>query len=123
MRSPWSLIGHIAGVGAGVVATLSTFISVPFGALVGYRFDGTMYALIAAFGVFGAGTYAAMRWAEAGGGAGAQPGCRRSRVTVQSSAGCLRISQEPHYAPQLFRCAQRLMDSRNLAPRPPGGDH
>ena len=61
-------LGHIAGVGAGVVATLSTFISVPFGALVGYRFDGTMYALIAAFGVFGAGTYAAMRWAEAGGG-------------------------------------------------------
>ncbi|MYA97148.1 MAG: multidrug effflux MFS transporter [Nitrospinae bacterium] len=61
-------IGHIAGVGAGVVATLSTFISVPFGALVGHRFDGTMYALIAAFAVFGAGTYAAMRWAEAGGG-------------------------------------------------------
>lgn len=61
-------LGHIAGVGAGVVASLSTFISVPFGALVGQSFDGTMYALMAAFGVFGAGTYAAMRWAEGGGG-------------------------------------------------------
>ena len=65
-------LGHIAGVGAGVVASLSNLISVPFGALVGHGFDGTMYALIAAFGVFGAGTYAAMRWAE--GGAGAQRG-------------------------------------------------
>ena len=61
-------LGHIAGVGAGVVASLSTFISVPFGALVGHSFDGTIYALMAAFGVFGAGTYAAMRWAEGGGG-------------------------------------------------------
>ncbi|MCY4384548.1 MAG: multidrug effflux MFS transporter [Nitrospinae bacterium] len=60
-------LGHIAGVGAGVVASLSTFISVPFGALVGHSFDGTIYALMAAFGVFGAGTYAAMRWAEGGG--------------------------------------------------------
>ena len=59
-------LGHIAGVGAAVVASLSTFISVPLGALVGQSFDGTMYAQIAAFAVFGAGTYAAMRWAEGG---------------------------------------------------------
>ncbi len=69
-------LGHIAGVGAGVVASISTFISVPFGALVGQSFDGTMYALIAAFGVFGAGTYAAMRWAERG------EGEKRSRDTA-----------------------------------------
>ena len=59
-------LGHIAGVGAAVVASLSTFISVPLGALVGLSFDGTMYAQIAAFAVFGAGTFAAMRWAEGG---------------------------------------------------------
>ena len=59
-------LGHIAGVGAAVIASLSTFISVPLGALVGQSFDGTMYAQIGAFAVFGAGTFAAMWWAEGG---------------------------------------------------------
>ena len=59
-------LGHVAGVGAAVVASLSTFISVPLGALVGQSFDGTMYAQIGSFAVFGAGTFAAMRWAEGG---------------------------------------------------------
>ena len=57
-------LGHIAGVGAAVVASLSTFISVPLGALVGQSFDGTMYAQIGAFAIFGAGTFAAIGWAE-----------------------------------------------------------
>ena len=60
-------LGHLAGVGAAVVASLSIFISVPLGALVGQGFDGTMYAQIAAFAVFGAGAFAAMRWAAGGG--------------------------------------------------------
>lgn len=59
----------VAGVGAAVVASLSTFISVPLGALVGRGFDGTMYAQIASFAVFGACAFAAMRWAERDGGA------------------------------------------------------
>ena len=59
-------LGHIAGVGAAVVASLSTFISVPLGALVGQSFDGTMYAQIGAFAVFGAATFAAMWWAAVG---------------------------------------------------------
>lgn len=62
-------LGHIAGVGAAVVAALSAFIAVPLGALVGQGFDGTMYALIAAFAVFGAGSFAAMKWAEGDGSA------------------------------------------------------
>ena len=62
-------LGHIAGVGAAVVASLSTFISVPLGALVGQSFDGTMYAQIGAFAIFGVGAFAAMRWAEGGAGA------------------------------------------------------
>ena len=62
-------LGHLAGVGAAVVASLSIFISVPLGALVGQGFDGTMYAQIGAFAVFGAGAFAAMRWAAGSGGA------------------------------------------------------
>ena len=57
-------LGHIAGVGAAVVASLSTLISVPLGALIGQSFDGTMYVQVGAFAVFGAGMLAAMRWAE-----------------------------------------------------------
>ena len=59
-------LGHIAGIGAAVIASLATFISVPLGALVGQGFDGTMYTLIGAFAVSGLATLAAMRWAEGG---------------------------------------------------------
>ena len=59
-------LGHIAGVGAAVVASLSTLVSVPLGALVGYTFDGTLYALIASYALFGAGALAAMKWADGG---------------------------------------------------------
>ena len=59
-------LGHIAGVGAAVVASLSTFISVPLGGLIGQGFDGTLYAQTGAFAVFGAAMLAAMRWAEGG---------------------------------------------------------
>ena len=62
-------LGHIAGVGAAVVASLSTFISVPLGALVGQSFDGTMYAQVGAFAIFGAGTFAAIGWSEGEGSA------------------------------------------------------
>ena len=59
-------LGHIAGVGAAVIASLATFISVPLGGLVGQGFDGTMYTLIGAFAVSGLATLAAVRWAEGG---------------------------------------------------------
>ena len=59
-------LGHIAGVGAAVVASLSTFIGVPLGTLVGQSFDGTMYAQIGAFTVAGGATLVAMWWAEGG---------------------------------------------------------
>ena len=63
-------LGHIAGAGAAVVSSLSTFISLPLGMLVGQRFDGTMYALVGAFAFFGAATFAANGWAEGGRSAG-----------------------------------------------------
>ena len=57
-------LGHVAGAGAAVVSSLSTLISLPLGILVGQRFDGTMYALIGAFAIFGAATYTANVWAR-----------------------------------------------------------
>ena len=56
-------LGHIAGVGSAVVSSLSTFISIPLGAAVALSFDGTIYLLTAAFAVFGAASWAAIRWA------------------------------------------------------------
>ena len=52
--------------GAAEVASLTTVIGVPLGALIGHSFDGTMYAQIAGFALFGAGTPAGMRWAGGG---------------------------------------------------------
>ena len=66
-------LGHLAGVGSAVVTSLSVFVSVPLGTLVGLSFDGTMYAQIAAFAVFGAGAFAAMRWAAGGRAAALSP--------------------------------------------------
>lgn len=57
-------LGHMAGVGAAVVASLTAFIGVPLGTLVGQSFDGTMYAQIGAFAVAGAATLAVTSWAE-----------------------------------------------------------
>ena len=59
-------LGHVAGVGAAVVASLATFISVPLGGVVGQSFDGALYAQVGAFAVFGFGMLAAIRWAEGG---------------------------------------------------------
>ena len=56
-------LGHVAGVGASVVASLATLISVPLGGFVGLSFDGTLYAQVGAFAVFGTGMLAAIRWA------------------------------------------------------------
>ena len=60
-------LGHIAGVGAAVVASLTTLVGVPFGVLVGQSFNGTLYVQIGAFTVSGAATLAVSRWAEGGG--------------------------------------------------------
>ena len=56
-------LGHIAGVGSAVVASLATLISVPLGGAVGQSFDGTLYGQVGAFAIFGAGMLAAIWWA------------------------------------------------------------
>ena len=62
-------LGHVAGVGAAVVASLATLIAVPLGGVVGQMFDGTLYAQVGAFAVFGFGMLGAIWWA----GRGARP--------------------------------------------------
>ena len=59
-------LGHIAGVGAAAVTSIATFIALPLGTVVGQSFDGTIHIQIAAFAIFGAASFAAMRWAEGG---------------------------------------------------------
>ncbi len=65
-------LGHVAGVGAALIAAISTLVSVPVGALIAYRFDGTLYALMGSFAAFGVGTSVAMWWAAGGRRAGAR---------------------------------------------------
>ncbi len=58
-------LGGIAGIGATVVASLATLVSVPLGAIVALRFDGTLYVLAASFALFSAAAMATMKWANA----------------------------------------------------------
>lgn len=64
-------LGDVAGVGAALIACLATLVSVPLGGFIGLRFDGTLYALLASFSLFGVGTFLAVRWASRGGDASA----------------------------------------------------
>jgi DHA1 family bicyclomycin/chloramphenicol resistance-like MFS transporter len=57
-------LGHIAGVGAAVVGSLSTLVATPLGAGIGQAYNGTVTPLVLSFAVFGLGALALMRWAE-----------------------------------------------------------
>ncbi len=58
-------LGHIAGVGAAMVGSLSTLIAVPLGIGIGQAFDGTLMPLAGGFGVLGGSALLVMRWTEA----------------------------------------------------------
>jgi DHA1 family bicyclomycin/chloramphenicol resistance-like MFS transporter len=62
-------LGHIAGVGAAVVGSLSMAISVAGGSLIGQAYNGTVLPLVAGFGTLSLAALAAMRWTAAGAGA------------------------------------------------------
>lgn len=57
-------LGNIAGIGAGVVGSLSTFISLIAGTAIGQGYNGTVLPLIAGFFMLSLASLAAMRWAE-----------------------------------------------------------
>jgi MFS transporter, DHA1 family, multidrug resistance protein len=59
-------LGHIAGVASAVVGSLTTFLSLALGTLIGRSFDGTVLPLVGGFAGLGLAALAMMRWAETG---------------------------------------------------------
>ncbi len=59
-------LGHVAGMGAAMVGSLSTLISVPFGVWIGQSFDGTIFPLVFGFAGFTALSLIVMKWTERG---------------------------------------------------------
>jgi DHA1 family bicyclomycin/chloramphenicol resistance-like MFS transporter len=59
-------LGHIAGIGAAMLGTISTLIGMVIGIGIGWWIDGTVVPLIAGFGACFALAYLMLRWAEAG---------------------------------------------------------
>jgi DHA1 family bicyclomycin/chloramphenicol resistance-like MFS transporter len=59
-------LGHLAGIGAAVVGSLSTLISMPLGTVVGQSYNGTVVPLIAGLALLSGLAMLAVRWAESG---------------------------------------------------------
>ncbi|MEQ8246169.1 MAG: multidrug effflux MFS transporter [Alphaproteobacteria bacterium] len=59
-------LGHIAGVGSAVVASLTGFISLALGSLIGQSYDGTVLPLVAGYGVLGVLALLLVRWVGKG---------------------------------------------------------
>ncbi len=57
-------LGHIAGLGAAIVGSLSTLLATPLGMAIGQAYNGTVTPLVAGFAVLGLGALALMRWAD-----------------------------------------------------------
>ena len=57
-------LGSIAGVGAAVVGSLSSLISVALGTLVGQAYNNTVLPLVGGFALFGSGAVIVMEWTE-----------------------------------------------------------
>jgi MFS transporter, DHA1 family, multidrug resistance protein len=57
-------LGHIAGLGAAVVGSLSTLLATPLGVAIGQAYNGTVTPLVVGFTVLGLSALALMRWAE-----------------------------------------------------------
>ncbi len=58
-------LGHIAGVAAAAVGSLTTFMSAILGTWVGLAYDGTVLPLVGGFGLCGAAALVTKRWADA----------------------------------------------------------
>ena len=57
-------LGNMAGVGAAVVGSLSSFISVALGTLVGQAYNNTVLPLVGGFALYGIAAMAVMMWTE-----------------------------------------------------------
>ncbi len=56
-------LGHIAGVGAALISSIATLISVIVGTAIGQQFDGTVLFQVGSFAVFGLSTMLCLHWA------------------------------------------------------------
>jgi DHA1 family bicyclomycin/chloramphenicol resistance-like MFS transporter len=57
-------LGHMAGIGAAVVGSLSTLISMPLGTIIGQSYNGTLLPLIFGMAVLAGLAILVVRWAE-----------------------------------------------------------
>ena len=59
-------LGHIAGVGSAVIASLTGFISLLIGSIIGRSYDGTVLPLVGGYGVLAAAALVLVIWAGRG---------------------------------------------------------
>lgn len=57
-------LGHIAGIGAALVGSLSSLLSVPLGTLIGQGYNGTVLPLVGGFALFSLLSIFVMNWVE-----------------------------------------------------------
>ena len=57
-------LGHLAGIGAAIVGSLSTLISIPLGTLIGQSYNGTTVPLIIGIAVLSGLSLAVVHWAK-----------------------------------------------------------
>ena len=57
-------LGHLAGIGAAVVGSLSTLISMPLGTIIGQSYNGTVFPLVIGLGTLSGLSILVVRWAE-----------------------------------------------------------
>ena len=59
-------LGKVAGIGAAIVGSLSTFVSIPLGTMVGQSYNGTVIPLIFGFGILALFSLFVFNWVESG---------------------------------------------------------
>lgn len=59
-------LGHIAGIGAAVMGSLSTLISVPIGIIIGQNYNDTILPLVGGMAILAGVSIIVVRWAEGG---------------------------------------------------------
>ncbi len=55
-------LGHIAGIGAAVIGSLSTLISIPIGVIIGQSYNGTILPLVAGMAILAGLSIVIVRW-------------------------------------------------------------
>jgi DHA1 family bicyclomycin/chloramphenicol resistance-like MFS transporter len=57
-------LGHLAGIGAAIVGSLSTFISTPLGTIIGQSYNGTVVPLVGGMAILSGLSILVVHWAE-----------------------------------------------------------